>query len=122
MNNGIHSEIKDRAGIEAFGFRYAEDDSKCRGHFFNGIPVELDLRELPEYELAEVDKDIDKIFRSVLKWELEDTGVKAVREITWDRVFFVENWWDPRWFTVRFWVRIVGEDAVPDSDSHVTRV
>lgn len=122
MSNPIHFEIKDRRSIEDLGLEYAEDESKCRGHMFNGIPVDLDLRGEPEYNLAIVEEDLDKIFRAVLKWELIDSGVKSLREVTWDLVFFFENWWEPRVFTARFWVRIVGEDIEKETDSHVTRV
>ncbi len=121
MSNPIHFEIKDKKGIEALGFRYAKDQSKCRGHVFNAIPIDLDLRDLPDYKLGRIEKDLDKIFRAVLKWELRNSGIKSLREVTWDRVFFFENWWEPKVFTVKFWVRITGEDGVAEANSHVTK-
>ncbi len=121
MSN-IRTEIKDRKGIEALGFPYAEDELKCKGHMFNAIPVEIDIRDHPEYNLAEVEEDMNRIFKAVLQWELRDAGIKALREVSWDRVFFMKNWWEPREFEVLFWVRVVSEDYVKDTDSHVTRV
>lgn len=119
--SSLHSEIKDRKGIEALGFEYAEDESKCRGHMFNDIPVEIDIREKPEYKLEDVDGDMDKVFKAVLQWELRDAGIKAIREVSWDRIFCLKNWWEPRDFIVRYWVRIVSEDFETNSDSHVQR-
>ena len=120
--SGIRTEIKDRKGIEALGFAYAEDENKCRGHMFNAIPVEIDLRDQPQYSLTECEADLDKIFKAVLKWELQEAGVKTLREVTWDRVFFFNKWWDAGDFTAKFWVRIVGEDAENYCDGHVVRV
>jgi hypothetical protein len=118
----IHFEIKEKDEIEALGFRYAEDMSRCRGHMFNDIPVEVDIRKHPEYKLEDVEEDMDRIFRKVLEWELKDAQVMAIREITWDRLFFLKKWWEPRDFEVHYWVRVVGEDAGIPLDPHIISV
>ena len=117
----VHFEITDKKGIEALGFEYAKTLDHCRGHMFNAIPVEIDLRDKPEYSLTECEEDLDKIFRSVLKWELQDAGIKTLHEVKWTRIFFFNNWWEPRDFIAKFWVRIVGEDAENFCDGHKIR-
>lgn len=118
--NGINFEINDKKSVEKLGFEYADDEEKCRGHMFNNIPVELDLRNIPGYSLTNIEKDLDRIFRTVLKWELEDAGVKKLRRVEWDRFFVIGPLWDVRQFTARYYVRILSEDK-EEKDNHVIK-
>ena len=118
----MHVEINDKKGIEALGFRYVQRADQCRSHKFNGVSVQMNITDKPEYPLKACEKDLDKMFLSILKWELKDAGIKALHEVKWDRVFFFKNWWTPRDFTARFWVRVLSRDAKNNTEKHKIRV
>jgi len=108
---GIKFEIKDRREIENLGFKYAADESKCTEYVFTRLPLKMDVRDHPKYKLNDIERDVDMIFRKVLKKELKDAGIKKVRKIEWDRIFQIGEEWNPRHFTAIFYARILCEDA-----------
>jgi hypothetical protein len=119
--NGVTYQVAGRQAIEKLGFEYAEDVCKCLGHTFNNIPVRLDLRDKPEYELGQIELDLNEVFLEILKMELRDAGIKRLYKLEWDRIFFIGEEFDPRKFTARFYVRILGEDTIAFTDTHYAR-
>lgn len=117
----MNFSIAGKKDIREFGFGYIDDRKECHVHRFNDIPVKVDLRNAKFLDLKEVDDSINILFKSVLKKELKEAGVRYINSVEWDRVFLFNSFFhgekDLRCFTVRFWVRIYGEKGVSEGVS-----
>ncbi len=130
MTNSNHFDISDKKSIERFGFEYSENESKCTLHRFNNVPINVDMRGILWMETGVIEKRIDDAFKNALRQNIKNSKIKKIRRLWWDRLFVMQPVWintNPYWqlgqFTVRFWVRILSEDAsTNNSTNHIVGV
>ena len=85
---------------------------------FNNIKVPIDLRDHDEYLLSEIEEDLNEVFGALLVKEMHDCDVLKVRNIEWDRVFFIGPEFHPKKFTAVFWLRFDSVDVEKEFDGH----
>jgi hypothetical protein len=109
--NSIHFEIKGRKAIEKMGMVYTDTDINCREHVLSCVPIKIDVRDQTNYSLNKIEKDLDIVFRKLLKSELLFSKIKKLHSVVWDRIYIIGDEWNVRKFEARYWIRILGEDA-----------
>lgn len=117
--NGNTFTFEGEKNIKELGLQYTDDNTQCKYHYFNYIPLKLDYTNDPISSIEEIDNEVNKLFEKVLVYAMKKSGVRKVHKIWWDRFFEFGPGWNARRFTARFNVRFISENENVSTDAHV---